>query len=311
MPFANDHVSDSDRYDAIVVGGSYAGLSAALSLARARKRVLVIDAGQRRNRFAHTAHNLIGQDGRAPEAIVRDARADVAAYPTATLIDGLAVAAVADETGFTVTLEDSSPHHAARLVLATGVADELPDLPGLRDGWGKWAFHCPYCHGYEVAGARLGVLAFLETATHLAKLIPDWGPTTFLTNGVVTLAPDERNALESRGVVIEDMAVSAIVHDDEGMSGVRLDDGRVIELDALFVAAPTRQASPLADQLGCAIDETALGPIVRVDAIGQTTVPGVYAAGDAAQPHKSLAGAIASGTLAGAGAHQSLLAPRH
>ena len=311
MPSANDFISDTARYDAIVVGGSYAGLSATLALARARKRVLVIDAGQRRNRFAHAAHNLIGQDSRAPEAIIRDARADVAVYPTVTFIDGLAIAAVPDDAGFTVTLQDGSTHLAARLVLATGVADELPALPGLRDGWGKWAFHCPYCHGYEVAGQKLGVLAFLETATHLANLIPDWGPTTFLTNSVVTLTPDERNALEGRGVVVEDTAVSAIVHDDESMSGVRLEDGRVIELDALFVAAPTRQASPLAAQLGCAIDETALGPIIQVDPRGQTTVPGVFAAGDAAQPNKSLAGAIASGMLAGAGAHQSLLAPLH
>jgi thioredoxin reductase len=307
MPFANDHFNDTDRYDVIVVGGSYAGLAAALTLSRARKRVLVIDAGQRRNRFAHAAHNLIGQDGRAPEAIICDAQAEVAAYPTAKRVDGLAVAAVADDAGFSVTLEDGSAHHAARLVLATGVADELPDLPGLRDGWGKWVFHCPYCHGYEVAGQRLGVLAFLETGTHLANLIPDWGPTTFLTNGVVTLTPDERNALEGRGVFIEETAASAIIHDDEGMTGVRLDDGRVMELNALFVAAPTRQASPLAAQLGCVIDETVMGPIVQVDARGLTSVPGVFAAGDMAQPNKSLAGAIASGMLAGAAAHQSLL----
>ena len=297
----------SDQHDVIVVGGSYAGLSAALALVRARKRVLVIDAGTRRNRFAHAAHNLIGQDGRGPGAIARDARADVAAYPTATFIDGTAVAATRDDAGFAVTLEDGATHHAARLVLAIGVEDELPDLPGLREEWGRGVFHCPYCHGYEVAGRRLGVLAFGPMAIHLANLIPDWGPTTFLTNGTIHLTVDERDALEARGVAVEDAAVTAVVSNGEGLQGVRLADGRAIPLDALFIAAPVRLGSPLAAQLGCDIDETALGPIIRVDARGQTTVPGVFAAGDAAQPNKSLAGAIASGMLAGAMAHQSLL----
>lgn len=297
----------SDSYDVIVVGGSYAGLSAALALVRARKRVLIIDAGQRRNRFVRTAHNLLGQDGRTPEEIFRNARADVAAYPTATFIDGCAVAATASDRGFTVTLADGSAHLAARLILAIGVEDELPDLPGLREGWGNGVFHCPYCHGYEVAGQRLGVLAFDATATRLANMIPEWGPTTFLTNGRVSLTASERDALEGRGVVIEDTAVSAVINGDEGAGGVRLSDGRMIGLDALFILTPTRLASPLAGQLGCAIDDTAVGPTIRVDTLGQTTVPGVFAAGDAAQFDKSLAGAVASGRLAGTMAHHSLL----
>jgi thioredoxin reductase len=302
-----------DQFDVIVIGGSYVGLSAALGLARSRKRVLVIDAGQRRNRFVPTAHNLLGQDGRAPEAIIRDARAEVAAYPTTTFIDGVAVSAAPEGAGFTVTLEDGSTQHAARLVLATGVADELPDFPGLRQGWGKWVFHCPYCHGYEVAEQQLGVLAFGESALHLAMLIPDWGPTTFLTNGAVDLAASERAALAARGVVVEDQGVSAVINADEGATGVRLDDGRVIALDALFIAVPTRQTSPLAAQLGCALDDTPQGPIVRVDMMGRTTVPGVYAAGDAAQLDKSLAAAIASGRMVGAAAaiHPSLMPPAH
>jgi thioredoxin reductase len=300
----------SDQYDVIIVGGSYAGLSAALALVRARKRALVIDAGKRRNRFAHAAHNLIGQDGRAPDAIARDARAEVAAYPTATFIDGTAVAATRDDAGFVVTLDDGATHHAARLVLAIGIEDELPSLPGLREGWGRGVLHCPYCHGYEVAGRRLGVLAFGSVATHLANLVPDWGSTTFLTNGTVPLTASERDALEARGVVVEDATVTAVVNNGEELEAVRLADGRAIALDALFIAVPTRLASPLATQLGCEIDETALGPIIRVDARGQTTVPGVFAAGDAAQPNKSLAGAIASGMLAGAMAHQSLLPMR-
>lgn len=156
MQSERENTLQVDRYDVIVVGGSYAGLSAALALARARKRVLVIDAGQRRNRFMHTAHNLLGQDGRAPEVIVRNARAEVAAYPTATFIDDVAVSAAPFAAGFTVTLEDGSPHHAARLVLATGVEDELPDLPGLREGWGARCSTAPTATATKSPGSGSG-----------------------------------------------------------------------------------------------------------------------------------------------------------
>ena len=299
------------QYDVIVVGGSYAGLSATLALGRARKRTLVIDAGRRRNRFAHAAHNLLGQDGRAPGAIAAIGRAEVAAYPTATFLDGEAVAAATHADGFAVTPADGATHTAARLILAIGVTDALPDLPGLREGWGKGVIHCPYCHGYEVAGRRLGVLAFGPLATHQATLIPDWGPTTFLTNGAAHLTAPEREALAARGVTIEEEPVAEILNAGDRLAGVRLRDGRTVALDALFTAVPRRLASPIAEQLGCALDDTALGPIIRVDATGQTTVPGVYAAGDAAHLMKSLPGAVASGYLVGAMAHQSLLPPAH
>ena len=295
------------QHEVIIVGGSYAGLSAGLALGRARKRVLIIDAGQRRNRFAHEAHGYLGQDGHAPAAIAAAGRAEVAAYPTVTFLDGTAVSAAKDEQGFAVTLADGTTHAAARLILATGVTDDLPDLPGLREGWGKGIVHCPYCHGYEVADRRLGVLALVPFATHQANMIPDWGPTTFLTNGVVSLAPNERAALERRGVVIEGEPVAEIINAGDRLAGVRLRDGRVIALDALFTGVPTHLTSPLAEQLGCAIDDTVAGPIIRVDQMGQTTVPGVYAAGDAAQLMKALPNAVASGYTAGAMAHQSLI----
>jgi thioredoxin reductase len=189
------------------------------------------------------------------------------------------------------------------------LVDDLPDLPGLREGWGKGVLHCPYCHGYEVAGRRLGVLAIMPQATHQVNLIPEWGPATFLTNGVVTLTATERAALSARGVAVEEGLVAAILNEGEGLAGVSLRDGRTFALDALFTGVPTRQASPLAEQLGCALEETMLGPIVGVDATGQTSVPGVFAAGDAALPMKSLPGAVASGYTVGVAAHRSLLPP--
>lgn len=295
------------HYEVIIVGGSYAGLSAGLALGRARKRTLIIDAGQRRNRFAHEAHGFLGQDGRAPGAIAAAGRAEVAAYPTITFLDSTAVSAAQDKEGFVVGMEGGATHTAARLILATGVTDDLPDLPGLREGWGKGVLHCPYCHGYEVAGRRLGVLALVPFAIHQANMIPDWGPTTFLTNGVISLAANERAALERRGVVIEETPVAAVLNAGAGLAGVRLTDGRTIALDALFTGVPTRLTSPLAAQLGCALDDTLVGPIIRVEAMGQTTVPGVYAAGDAAQMMKVIPSAVASGYTVGALAHSSLI----
>ncbi len=295
------------HYDVIIIGGSYAGLSTALALGRARKQILIIDAGQRRNRFAHEAHGFLGQDGRAPDAIAAVGRAEVAAYPSVAFLEGSAAAAAPHEQGFAITTADGATHTAARLILATGVVDELPDLPGLREGWGNGVYHCPYCHGYEVADRRLGVLALMPFATHQANMIPDWGPTTFLTNGVVQLTADERAALEARGVTIEETPVAEVLNAGDGLAGVRLTDGRTVALDALFTGVPTRLTSPLAAQLGCAIDDTLGGPIIRIDAMGQTTVPGVYAAGDATNMMKSLPGAVASGYFVGAVAHQSLI----
>jgi thioredoxin reductase len=294
-------------YDAIVVGGSYAGLAAAMPLARARRSVLVIDAGQRRNRFAREAHGFLGQDGRPPGEIVRSGRAELARYPTVSFIDGLAVAATPIDWGFAVTLADGTSHTGARLVLATGIVDELPDLPGLREHWGSGVLHCPYCHGYEVAGGRLGVLALLPIAAHQALLVRDWGDVTFFSNDVAELDPETRALLAARGIPIEEEPVAAITGEPGHVTGVQLRDGRTVALDAVFTGVPVRMASELPALLGCAFDETPLGQIIRVDATMQTTAPGVYAAGDAARTPSNIAGAVADGYLAGVAAHRSLV----
>ncbi|HEX7241704.1 MAG TPA: NAD(P)/FAD-dependent oxidoreductase, partial [Longimicrobiaceae bacterium] len=294
-------------YDVVVVGGSWAGLAAAMQLARARRRVLVVDAGLPRNRFSRAAHGFLGQDGRAPAEIVAMARAQVLAYPTAEHREGEAVAAEARDGGFEVALASGDAVRARRLVLATGVVDELPDLPGLRERWGVTVLHCPYCHGYEVADGRLGVLAAGETALHQALLIPDWSAdVTLFTQGVVSPDAEQRAALEARGVRVETEPVEALLGEAPALEGTRLRDGRVVPLDALFTASRTRMASPLAEQLGCAFDDGVFGPVVRTDARRATTVPGVFAAGDAAREPHNATFAAADGVMAGVSAHQSL-----
>ncbi|RQT04106.1 NAD(P)/FAD-dependent oxidoreductase [Burkholderia contaminans] len=297
-----------DHHEVIVIGGSFAGLSAAMQLARARRGVLVIDAGRPRNRFASHAHGFFGQDGKPPAQIVDEAAAQLAAYPTVQRIAGDVRTAERDADGrFHVTLADGSRASTDRLILATGIRDELPALPGLAERWGVSVLHCPYCHGYEVSGQRLGVLASHPLSVHQAILIPDWGPTTWFTQGVVDANEEEAALLDARGVRIERSPVVEILGDAPRIEALRLADGQVVPVDALFVGAHTAMASDLAQQLGCAFDDGPLGPVVRVDAMKQTSVAGVFAAGDASTPMTNATFASASGVMAGVAAHRSLI----
>lgn len=293
-----------NSFDAIVVGGSYAGLSAALILARARQRVLVVDAGLRRNRFAKTAHGFLGQDGRAPGAIAADGKAQLLAYPNVQWLDGHATRAEAAASGFLVHAADQS-YHAERLVLATGVVDELPEVEGLAERWGRSVFHCPYCHGYELNEGRIGVLAVGPLSMHHAVMLPDWGKVTFFLNE--TFDPDEmeRATLAAKDVIIEPRRVRRIVE----TATVELSDGQRIEFDGLFTASRIHMASPLAEQLGCAFEDGPMGQFIRTDAMKETTVPGVFACGDAARMAGNVALAVGDGTQAGFSAHRSMLFP--
>ncbi len=295
-------------HDAIVVGGSFAGLSAAMQLARARRRVLLVDAGLPRNRFADASHGFLGQDGKAPAAILREAACQVVAYPTVEIVRGEVLDAVRDAAGdFIIRISGGRTARARRLVLATGVSDTLPDVPGLKERWGATVLHCPYCHGYEVRDRPLGVLANHPMAAHQAAMIPDWGPTTLFTQGRFEPDAEQMAHLAARGVTIERQPVVALLGEAPALEAVRLEDGRVVMINALFVAPSTRMTSPLAEQLGCVFDDGPLGPVIRTDDWKATSVPGVYAAGDAARPMHNATLASADGVMAGVGAHQSLI----
>lgn len=297
------NVSPLMSLDAIVIGGSYAGLSAALQLARARQRVLVIDAGLRRNRFAKDSHGFLGQDGRAAADIAADGRAQLMAYRNVQWHEGVASHAAAKDNGFAVTTNHGQNFLARRLVLATGVVDELPDIEGLAERWGNSVFHCPYCHGYELNRGRIGVLATGEISLHHALMLPDWGQVTFFTND--TFMPDgaQLASLRARGVTLENRRVARIVQ----RAIVELIDGATLELDGLFTASRTRMASPIAEQLGCVFEDGPLGPYLRTNEFKETSVAGVFACGDAARMAGSVALAVGDGALAGAAAHQSLI----
>ncbi|SDU93474.1 NAD(P)/FAD-dependent oxidoreductase [Pseudomonas mucidolens] len=291
-------------YDAIIVGGSYAGLSAGLQLARARRQVLVIDAGLRRNRFAATSHGFLGQDGEAPGVIAAEGRAQLMAYPTVRWVKDSAVQAQSEQAGFSIRTLHSGAFNARRLILATGVVDDLPDVEGLAERWGRSVFHCPYCHGYELDQGRIGVLATSALSMHHALMLPDWGTTTLFTNGVFVPDAEQQAQLERRGVTVESAAVRQIAGE---RADVALEDGRVVPLDGLFTMPRTRMASPLAEQLGCEFNEGPMGLFIQTGETRQTTVPGVFACGDAAIAAGSVALAVGEGVRAGVGAHQSLI----
>lgn len=295
-------------FDVVIIGGSFAGLAAAMPLARARRSVCVIDAGAPRNRYAAQSHGFFGQDGAAPFDLLQQARQQLAAYPGVTFLQGQASSAAAQGEGFSVTLADGQTLSASKLILAYGLTDELPEIPGLQARWGKTALHCPYCHGYEFAGQALGVLHVAPVSVHQALLISDWGPTALLLNGPAEIDDTLRSKLAQRKVQIEPTALVAIEGEPHGPLHVRLADERVLTLNALYLASHVHMNSPIAQQLGCDLDETPFGAIVRVDpTTRQTSVPGVYAAGDLARLAASITFAVADGMQAGVSAHQAMV----
>jgi len=291
-------------YDAIIVGGSYAGISAALQLARARRKVLVVDAGKRRNRFAATSHGFLGQDGQDPAKIASQARDQLLVYPNVDWLCQEASSASKQPDGLTVTTADGNSFTGQRLILAGGVIDKLPNIPGLAQRWGKYVFHCPYCHGYELQNGPIGVLAATPLAMHHALMLPDWGPTTLFLNQVFEPDAEQLAKLAQRGVTLEREPVASI---GGNAADVTLANGRVVALAGLFTQPSTSVASPLAAQLGCQFEAGPLGDFIKVDALRETSVPGVFACGDAAITAGNVAMAVGSGAQAGATAHQSLI----
>jgi thioredoxin reductase len=293
--------------DVAIIGGSFAGLSAALQLARARRSVTVLDTGEPRNRFAAASHGFLTQDGAKPAAMLAEARRQLTAYPTAHFVETRAERASGVADAFSVTLRGGDELSARRIILAHGVSDSLPDIPGLAEEWGKRVAHCPYCHGYEFGGGPLGVLAANgEAALHHAMLVREWGPVTLFLNGVIEPDAAMLQQFEARGVTVERRPVAAVTSGAAGLT-VRLADGHAVDIAGLFTQPHSRPTTDIGQQLGCLHVDAPFGPILKVDETKQTTVPGVFAAGDIARPAPNVPFAVADGAMAGVAAHRSLV----
>jgi thioredoxin reductase len=297
-------------YDVIIVGGSYAGLSAALVLGRSLRRVLVIDAGQPANRQTPHAHGFLTRDGQTPAELSAIARQQVSQYPTVQFWSGTVVTAIQSANGFSVSTDLASQagrglFQARKLLLATGLADIMPNLPGFAECWGRSVLHCPYCHGYEVHNQPLGVLGNGDTGVEFATLIYHWSnQVTLFTDGPATLTPDQRQMLSQLDIPIVETPITAIEHEAGLLTALLLDDGNRVPLKAVFARVPFQQSSGLAQQLGCSMTESGL---VEATEFGKTTVPGVFAAGDATTLFRQVAIAVANGTKAAAWINRELM----
>ncbi len=292
------------NHDVIVIGGSYAGMAAALQLLRARRSVLVIDAGQRRNRTAAHSHGFLGHDGVDPAELARQSRAQLMAYPTLTWVEGIATDVRGAKDAFEVGC-GGQVHTGRRVLFATGVHDELPAIPGLQERWGRSVFHCPYCHGYELDEGRIGVIATGPMSLHQAQLVAEGGQATFFPNGTFELDRESADELARRGVQGEPAGVVGI----EGDADVVLADGRRMSFRGLFTAPRNSPATPVAAMLGCELAETPFGTQIATSESKETSVAGAFACGDVARVPHSVSLAVADGAWAGAQLHRSLVWP--
>ncbi|GIH03919.1 methyltransferase [Rhizocola hellebori] len=301
------------KYDVVIIGGGAAGLSAALGLARARRSVLVIDAGQPRNAPADHVHNYLGREATPPADLLAAGREEVTGYG-GHLVAGQAEAVTRHDDGFDVTLADGRRVLARRLLVTTGLVDELPDLAGLRERWGRDVLHCPYCHGWEVRDKRIGILGTAPVALHLAQLWRQWSPQVMLLrHGMAPLDAEQAEQLAAREIVVIDEPAAGLEISGDRLTGVRLSTGEVVALDALVVAPLFTARGGLLESLGLKTVQVEgnghlYGTQIPADPSGATDVPGVWVAGNVADVRATVIAAAAAGLNAAAAINADLVA---
>ncbi|MFD4126374.1 NAD(P)/FAD-dependent oxidoreductase [Streptomyces globisporus] len=306
------------RYDVVIVGGGAAGLSGALALGRARRSVLVIDAGEPRNAPASHVHNYLGRESTPPGELLAIGRGEAAGYG-AEIVEGRVASAERlpesgeGEQGFRVVTEDGRSVEARRLLVTTGLVDELPPVPGLAARWGREVLHCPYCHGHEVADRPIGVLATGPLAVHQALMWRQWSDdvTLFLHTGPEP-TEEEYEQLAARGVAVVDGEVAGLEVVDDRFTGVTLASGRVVPREALVVQARFVARSAVLESLGLKpvaqeMGGTVIGSYIPTDPTGATEVPGVWAAGNVTRLTEQVIGAAAAGLMAGGAVNGDLI----
>lgn len=293
------------RYDVIIVGGSYAGLAAAMALGRALQKVLVIDEGKPCNAPTPYSHNFLTNDGRPPAEIASVAKDQVMKYPGVQFNIGKVIGATQEPDGFEVEVLSGEKFHAEKLVFATGIRDILPDIEGLQVCWGKSVLHCPFCHGYEVRGKRTGVLLNNEKIVEFVKMIANWSKDlTLFTNGKANLSTNQRSILLGKGIKVIEKRIEEVKQESGQINEISFSDGTCYSLEVLYAPSPFEQHSALPAELGCAM--TADG-YIQIDEQYETTVKGIYAIGDNASRMRTVANAVAMGTMAGMGLVKKLV----
>ncbi|NVM78395.1 thioredoxin reductase [Duganella sp. SG902] len=295
--------------DVIIIGGSFAGLAAALQLGRARRKVTVLDTGLPRNRFAGHSHGLLGHDHKPPLDILAEARRQLARYPAITLVNARAESISGAIDNFSVVTGDGESLAARRLILSYGVADQMPDVPGFAECWGTSIVPCPYCDGFEVAGQHWGLVWSSPQSHQSARLFRDWTDKLTVFADGHEIPPEIQADLAGRNIPVIEGRIVEIAHQKGQLSTVNLATGRNVAVDVLFAHPRNKPSASLHEALGLATQDTPTGIVLKVDERRQTSVPGIYAAGDLATPFlPSVTQASSQGAMAGIFAQQSMLA---
>ena len=284
-----------NTYDVAVIGGGAAGLSAALVLSRARRSVAVIDSGRPRNAPAARMQGFLSRDGLPPTELLAIGRGEVSAYG-GDLLDGTVTSITSTgDSSFDVRLGDGLALTARRILVTTGLGDEVPDIPGVRERWGRDLLHCPYCHGYEVRDQRLGVLGGSAEAVQHALLVRQWSHDVVYFDHSGTLTPQQREELVARAIGVVEGRVTRLVVEDDELQGIELEDGRVVRRDAVFVRPAFVPHTDLLVALGCVTHDNGW---VVADQTGRTSVTGVWVAGNAVNPRAQVITAAGEGSAA-------------
>jgi thioredoxin reductase len=285
-----------NKYEVIIIGGSYSGLSAAMTLGRASRKTLVIDAGEPCNRQTPHSHNFITHDGEVPAVISAKAKEQVLAYPTITFVNDKALKATKRTDGFEITTESGKRYSAKKLLIATGVKDLMPNIEGFAQCWGISVIHCPYCHGYEVKEQKTALMANGPIAEHFTPLLLQWTKDlTLFTNGKSTISEAVAKKLGKHGISIIETEIESIQHTNGQMESISLKDGSIHNFRAMYAKIPAVQHTFIPEDLGCTINDMGL---IEVDEFKRTAVAGVYASGDCTTMGRAVIMAAEAGTKA-------------
>lgn len=289
-------MTDDKNYEVIIIGGSYAGLSAAMALGRALRTVLIIDSGKPCNQQTPHSHNFITLDGEKPSAIAEKAKTQVLKYDTVKFYNGIVIDGKKTAKGFKITTQTEEEFSSKKLIFATGLKDLMPDIKGFSECWGISVIHCPYCHGYEVKNEKTGILANGDVAFHYAQLISNWTEDlTIFTNGKSTLTQEQTDKIVKHNIPIIEKEILEIKHENGYLKQVVFKDNSGIELKAVYSRPDFEQHCTIPQTLGCELTEQGL---LKVDMFQKTTVDGIFACGDNASPLRAVSYAVATGNIA-------------
>ena len=284
-------------FDVIIVGGSYAGLSAGMALGRALKNVLVIDDGNPCNRQTPHSHNFLTNDGKSPAEIAAIANIQVKRYTTVKLLNGLVTSGIKNENDFGIQVSWGETFEAKKLIFATGIKDILPDIEGLAACWGISVLHCPYCHGYEVRNEKTAIISNGDPGFDFARMISNWTKDlTLLTNGPSELRLEHAENLESRHINVVEKEIDRLEHVNGNLQNIVFRDGTSSGIKVIYAPSFFEQTCKIPELLGCALTDEGY---IQVNSFQETSVPGIYACGDNTNRLRTVSNAVASGTIAG------------